>query len=171
MILILAAVLGPVSAGAEILKVAPSEAVVLPADGSGTSRVLLRFDLSGLREGVGRRIDAAVLDWPVAGVASDRLTEYTLHAVTGAWTAAGVAAGAVPAYDDEPADLWDFSPRDFENNGGGLLRFHLDGLVRDWLAGNAGNFGVVIATEDLAPAALSARLGAPSLTILYGFVR
>ena len=82
----------PVVAGADVLKVAPTQAVILPSDGSGVTRVALLFDLSDMRGGSGRKINAAHLQWSITGVSANERSEFFLHEATSAWTEAQVAA-------------------------------------------------------------------------------
>ena len=68
------------------------------------------------------------------------------------------------------SDTWSYSPLDYDLNQGGLLRFDLLHLVRDWLSGGSTNHGVVISTEDLGREGLSNQLENIRLTVRYGFV-
>ncbi len=155
---------------AEVLILTPTQSAVCPADESGVTKVVLQFDLSGITGGEGRQIDQALLEWVVTGMPSGTHSEYELHAATGAWTESAVASGTVPTFGEDTADVWSYSPLDYTRNQGGLLRLDLLHLVRGWLAGEATNYGVVIATEDLSRAGLSNQLSTIRLTIRYGFV-
>ena len=162
--------LAPAAVQAEVLTLTPSRAQVFPADESGVTRVALQFDLSALPTGQGWRVDEAVLDWTVAGIPSDRHSEYALYPVTQAWTENSVAAGTLPTLAEHTADVWSYEPLDYQRNHGGLLRFDLLGLVRDWLGAKTANYGVVIATEDMTRTALRSQLKTARLTIRYGFL-
>jgi hypothetical protein len=161
------AVATPAQVSGEILIATPSRSAVLPDDGSGQTRVALYFDVSGMTQGEGRRIDEAFLDWVVSGVPSDRLTSYRVHPILNDWTLA-TAAGIVAA--EEAADVWEYTPMAFTANQGGFLRFELTDEVRGW-SGRVANYGIVIATPDVAGSALAGQLAGATLTVRYGFSR
>ena len=162
--------LAPAAVQAEVLTITPTQAAVGPADESGVTQIILQFDLSGIQGGEGLQVDQALLQWTVTGMPSEVYSEYYLYPVAQSWTEGGVATGTVPTMAETAADTWSYSPVDYENNRGGLLRFDLLHLVRSWLSGEATNYGVVIATEDLGRTGLSEQLGHIRLTIRYGFV-
>ena len=167
---VLAAVMAlvPVVVNADVLTVSPTQAAVLPADGSGVTKVLVQFDVSGIEATEGLHVSEAVLDWQVSGMPADRHSEYALHVPAQAWTAGAAEEGEGPAFPEEAHQLWDYEPLDYERNGGGLLRFSLGALVRSWIAGDAANHGVLIASEDLDPEAVQSALGNATLTVYYG---
>jgi hypothetical protein len=159
----------PAAVQAEILEVAPTKAVVLPADESGLTKVLLQFDLSGLQEGSGRVVDEALLDWSVAGVPSEEMSEYAAYQVTSAWTEQGVGSGSLPSVGEGAVTNWEFTPADYDANDGGFLRFNLKGLTRDWAAGTSANYGVMVVTDAVSRATLSSQMENARLTVRYGF--
>jgi hypothetical protein len=160
----------PLAAQADVLKLQPVKAVVLPADRSGLTRIALEFDFRGMRSGEGRRIDEAFLDWRVDGVPSDRHSEYEVYPITETWTAAGAAAGSAIATAADPAAFWEIEPLDYQRNGGGFIRLDLIDLVRGWV-GEESNFGVLITTADVSRQAIADQLGKAVLTVRYGFIR
>jgi len=150
------------------LIVTPAQAVVLPSQGEET-KVAMSFDLSGLKTGEGRVILEAVLDWRPEGIPSDRHSEYAIHAATGAWTEASVGAGgSVPMAEEASAD-WEVEPLDVERNGGGLLRFDLTELARNWAENGGSNQGIVLVTPDVPGQALAGQLSNATLTVRYVF--
>lgn len=83
---------------ADVLEVSPAEIVALSADSTGVYRVALRFDLSGMREGEGRKIDGALLQWAADGLTKDETYGFTAYAAGSPWTTSGVQA-----QEDTPA--------------------------------------------------------------------
>lgn len=150
---------------ADVLSVQPSKAVVLPSDGTGTTRIALQFDVSGMRPGENRVIDDALLDWQVDGVPANRRSEYKAHLITTAWT---VGATVIDASEGEIAS-WDILPRDFERNGGGFVRFDLREAVTAWAQSPRNNVGVLIVTRDVKRAHFLTILESAVLTVRYGF--
>jgi len=150
-------------AEADVVTLAPDAAAVVTAQGVEDTRVALRFDLSGLS---GARVDLAILEWPVSGMPSDAWSEYRLVPITASWTEAGLAAAA-PALAETDAGWWAFTPRDYEVNGGGLVRFEVTALVSAWLRGEAENYGFAILTTDIDRETVTRQLGNAKLTVTY----
>jgi hypothetical protein len=158
-------------AAADVLVVHPAEAVVLPADTSGLTKIVLRFDLSGMRAEENLHISHAYVDWILPGVPSDRESEYATYAVTAAWSADAVASGAAHVEAaEEPSATWEITPADYEVVGG-LVRLDLVDLVTAWANGTKSNYGIVLATPDVGSEGLAGELVRATLTVRYGFVR
>lgn len=154
-------------AAADVVTLAPVQAVLAPDDQSGVTKVLFRFDLSGLPEDEGLVVSTAVLDWVIGGMPSDRHSEYAVHVVTQSWTEAGVSGGTVPAASEDPFEVWDYEDLDYERNQGGRVRFFLGGLVRDWTGGETDNLGILVAGEDLDAEAIGGDLETVRLTVSF----
>jgi hypothetical protein len=166
-LVVIASLAIPSWVNAQVLTLTPTQAVDLPGDGSGVTKVALLFDLSGIPQGQGRRIDNALLDWRMSGVPSSRRSEYAAYIPAGPWTIASVV---VPTLS-EPTARWRIEPFDYQRNQGGFVRLNLTSLVRDWTGGARQNLGVVVATPDVSGTALVGQLGGAVLTIRYGFIR
>jgi len=156
---------------ADVLTVTPSQAVVLPGDVSGLTRVALLFDLSGMRSGAGRRIDEALLDWRVAGVPSNRRSNFSAYPVSGTWTVAGAVLGTALSIEPGTVADWEFESLDHQRNGGGLIRLDLSELVGAWTSGTRSNYGLVVTSGDVSGNDLSTQLSQATLTVRYGFIR
>ena len=150
-------------AEADVVTLSPDQGAVVTAEGVEDTRVALQFDLSGLS---GARVDLAILEWSVSGMPSDAMTEYRLVPITASWTEAGLVAAA-PALAGTDAGWWAFTPRDYEVNGGGLIRFDVTALLSAWLRGEAENHGFAIVTSDLDRETVTGQLGNAKLTITY----
>lgn len=150
-------------AQADVVTLSPDAGAVVTAQGVEDTRVALQFDLSDLS---GARVDLAILEWPVAGMPSDALTEYRLVPITASWTEAGLAA-AVPTLAETDAGWWAFTPRDYEVNGGGLVRFDVTALVSAWVSGETPNHGFAVVTADLPRETVAGQLGNAKLIITY----
>ena len=156
-------------AGADVLEVAPTTAAVTADDESGITKVVVSFDLSRLRSGEGREIHHALVQWTVAGVPSDEVSEYAAYGVTEAWTAAGVGENGIPDSDADACGRWDIYPRDYERNNGGFVKLDVRDLVEEWAAGERTNYGLVLEMSDLNGASLVNQLGNIRLLLRYGF--
>jgi hypothetical protein len=168
---LVALLLAPVASQADVMELTPTQAAVLPAEESGMSRVVLAYDLSGLRSGEGRRIEEALLDWIVVGVPSDEPSEYVAYPVTAAWTAEGAASNGSVTRAEEAAARWEITPMDYERNGKGFLRLDLTRLVADWAAGRATNHGIVVVTPSVSREAFASQLPGARLTVRHGFIQ
>jgi len=155
-----------VSAGA-MLKVAPSEAVLLPSDGSVGARVAMKFDLSGVAWGSGRQIITANLDWSIAGIDQDAPSSFNVKAITRAWSKETAESGVSAVQcASEPSDHWTLEALDYERIGG-FLRLRIPDLVRSWLENSASNQGVLVEFERGTPTNLKAQLANAKLVIHY----
>ena len=158
-------------AAADEAVLAPSQATVLPSDASGLTRIVLQYDLSGLRSGEGRQIDAALLDWHLTGVSASHDSEFQAFAATVSWTAANAANSGVGqiASNAEPVSEWEFTTEDYDRNDGGFVRFNFRSLATAWADETLPNYGVVITTDDVNRANALASLPSAILTVRYGF--
>lgn len=154
----------PVIADADEVSLTPAQAIVLPDDHSGISRVALLFDLSSLREGEGRIVDEALIDWTVSGVPSENPSSYSVYPITSFWTGASTSISVT----EDPTETWEIEPEEFARNGG-LIRFTVTELVSGWASGKSNNYGVVMTTEDVSREALSAQIMNARLVVRYGF--
>jgi hypothetical protein len=146
----------------------PSEAVMVPDDATGVTKVVFLFDLSGLRQGDNRHIEEALLDWRVAGVGTDYPALFAAYPVTDAWTKASVEGGTAPATAELMASDWHVS-LGTEPAEGRLVRLELTELVGSWASGATANYGVVVSTSALQAKTLATQLANVQLTIRYGF--
>lgn len=158
---------------AEELVLTPAQAVVLPSDGSGLTKAVLLYDLSGLASGEGRVIDAALVDWQLAGVPASDESEYTAYAATVPWTEATAVASGVGhiAVDAMPVAEWEFTTTDYDRNNGGFVRLNLTDVVAGWANGSVQNYGVVVTTNDVSRTNMTNSLNGALLTVRYGFVK
>ncbi len=157
-------------AWADTLTLAPTQAVVLPADRSGVTKVALKYDLSAMREGADRFVAAAVLDWRISGITSGERVTFTAHEPTTSWTATGIGAGTLPTISEDAMTEWDLEDLDYSRLGG-FMRLNLTELVDGWAAGTTPNLGIVVETPDLSGNTLSSELQKAQLTVYYGFGR
>jgi hypothetical protein len=158
---------------AEELVVTPSQAVVLPSDGSGLTKAVLLYDLSGLVAGDGRQIDAALVDWHLTGVPSAHESEYNAFAASAAWTEGTAEASGVGniANGTSPAAEWTVTTTDYDRNDGGFVRLNLTDLVASWANGSLANYGIVVTTDDVSRTNVANSLSQAVLTVRYGFVK
>jgi hypothetical protein len=152
-------------AGAAVYEAEPTEATVLSADHSGLTKVVLRFDLSGLREGEARRILDASIEWPVQGVSSEEISTFSAYEVTRALDAEGSVE-----YAEEALSEWEITPADYEQSEG-FVRLDVKELAVSWAESPGANLGVLVATPSLAGADLMNQLGEARLIVRYGFFR
>lgn len=157
----------------DVATLSPSQAVVLPDDGSGLTKVAVQFDFAGLRTGEGRQIDEARLDWKPSGISSNHDTFYAAYAAGVSWTVSTAASSGIGNIESnaEPAAEWEFTSEDYYRNGGGFVRFDLRELVSGWADGTIANYGVVITTDDVNRSSAIASLPGALLTVRYGFAR
>lgn len=95
------------------------DAVGLPADGSGVSKVALRFDLSSLRQGRGLTIQSAILEWELPEMPGERMTVFEAHSLTGSWGLLGPDALKVAeSLALAPEATWEVFPQDHLNRPG-----------------------------------------------------
>ena len=158
-----------VSAGA-VLTLAPSEAVLLPDDGSGGVRVAMRFDLSRVPWGADQQIIVANVDWPVASLSQDAPMTFTVKPITEAWNSVAAQSGASMVQSaSEPSDTWVLDGLAYERLGG-FLRFRVPDLVGGWLNDPTTNHGVLITFEEGAPVTLGSQLASAKLVVHYVIV-
>jgi hypothetical protein len=162
--------MAPAITSADVLTVAPEQAVILPADGSGLTRVALLFDLSDMRTGIGRQVNMAHLDWSISGVSASTRSAFSLHEITESWTEAQVQVSQSLEHSEAAVAEWDIEPMDHARVGG-FVRFDLKSLVTKWCTTPATNFGVVVATDDLSSETLAGQLGNARLVVRYAFYR
>jgi hypothetical protein len=155
------------SASADVLNLAPTQAVVLPEVEGAPTRVALLFDLLSIPGGEGGTISAAVLDWRISGAPQDRRSTYAAFAASAGWNSGSVAGGASVALDEVATSEWELEVLDLERLGGGLLRLDLTALVRAWTTGVRANYGVVVQTPDVSREGLSQDLSQAALTVYY----
>ena len=153
-------------ASADVLRVAPSEAVVLQSDEAGLTCIALRFDVSGMREGSGRVIFSGNLEWTIQGVASDEGSEFFVHEITEDWQEAQVQETETVEYSATPLHQWEIWPLDYERVGG-FVRLNLLSLVESWC--DHDNYGVVVTTPDVAAEVLGRQLANARLVVGYSF--
>jgi hypothetical protein len=167
---LLLTLLVPVSADADVLTLNPADQVVRMNEENGATEVLFRFDVSGMRQGSGRRIESAFLEGVIAGVPSDRRSTYNAYPVSSEWSSVSVASGAEPTLSATEVAVWEIEPLDYQRNGGGFVRFDIRDLVDSWSKGTAPQHGVAISTLDVPASALAGHLSALRLVIRYGFI-
>jgi hypothetical protein len=155
--------------GADVYQGSPREAVVLPDDGSGVTKIAFLFDFSSLREGGNRHIEEALLDWRVSDLAVEDLPTFFAYPITTSWTRSALEAGAAPSMSKESVSDWQMNALAPETNDGRLVRLDLTEMVGQWAAGTTTNYGIIVATSGLSANALGAQLGKVQLTIRYGF--
>ena len=163
--LLLAAPLLPAAAAAEVLEVAAAQLVVLEEE-EEDPQVFMRFDLSGLREGPGRFVVSAVLDWTIPGISGEERTEYVLQEVMETWDEASLQSEP-PALSESTLD-WDLEPRDVARIGS-RVRFNVTSIVRAWAGEAETNHGIMISTGAVSAGGLRAAAGNAKLTVRYAF--
>lgn len=152
---------------ADVLDVSPSVSAVPDADASGVTRVLVKFDLSGMRQGAGREIHAAHINWDLGPLSRERVS-FQLYEPTEEWNTDLMSSGASIRTLPESRKTWDLESMDLSRIGG-LVRFNVQELVAKWLVAPSQNFGVLIVTEDLDASVLSRALAEMHLVVRYGF--
>jgi hypothetical protein len=154
---------------ADVAELVPISAVVLPSDGSGNTRVLLKFDLSSLRKGPNRQVDSASLNWQLSQIPGARHSQYSAYEVVSDWSLSSISGGGLPLTREAAVAEWEFDSKDYERNGGGLVRLDLLPLVKAWMTGSKANFGILMSTPDVPMGSMSNEVSKARLTILYGF--
>lgn len=168
----LAGLLVGLPARGDLLSVAPLKSAMLPAQSDGATRVAFQFDLSALRSGEGRRIEAAILEWTVDGISDSEVSEFVAYPIEAPWTASGVAARTLKTVvGPDAAASWEITPVDHDRGLGGLIRLDVSKLVGRWAGGESSNYGVVVSSAGLSAEGLASQLSSARLTIYYGFVR
>lgn len=155
-------------ARSDVMTLAPVQAVVLAPAADGSSRVALLFDLGGLPQVNGWRLDSALLTWAPDGIPTDGPSSYAMAPIVAAWTL-GVNGGTEVVPATEPADVCDIVPDGAIPSSSPRIRFEATALVDGWLSAPANNHGVVISLTGINPGHLAEDLAGVSLKILYGF--
>lgn len=158
-------------AAADVVILAPSRATVLPNDGSGLTKIVLQYDLSGLRTGEGRQIDEAMINWHLAGVSSSHDSDFSAYQALVSWTSATAVSVGVGRLESgaQPISEWEFTTVDYDRNDGGFVRFDLRELASAWASGASPNYGILIITDDVSRTHAAAGLDNALLTVRYGF--
>jgi hypothetical protein len=152
-------------ASAQIQEISPSEVALLPADGTGVARVALRFNVARLAQKRNLHLVGASLEW----TGSDLLTlpaVFLVEPITQEWTRAGLEGGTEDVEVSKAADEWEITARD-QARSGNFVRLNLDTATASWLESPTLNFGVVLATPSLMPAALARQAAAAKLVVRY----
>ncbi len=165
---ILTAALAATSVQAGTLTLHPAVAVMGPVTESGQTTVLVEFNLGELPDFQVYQLDEALLEWPVAGLPSDRSTEYALYPITSAWNGESVAATGLPSVAEAPVATWSWGALPAQWVGHGHIRFDLTALFRDWVGGRTDNHGFLIATRDVGKSAFEQDLQTVTVTLRYG---
>jgi hypothetical protein len=155
----------PALAGAEVLNLAPASSRVLLDDESGMAKVVLKFDLSGMREGEGRQVFVARLNWEVTGLPTEEISEIAAYAATSAWTPTSEA----PTVSEDKAGSWQIMPGS-DAAQEGLILLDLENLVDGWADGSISNYGVVLAIPDMSAETLASQLANARLEVRYSFL-
>jgi len=155
---------------ADVLEVSPTEAVVVPATGDQPTQVGLKFDFAAMRQGDGRRIDMARLEWPVGAPAATDLLEFESFAATVTWTSSSVALGQASLQKGDRRKDGLIAPRD-SGTEAVVLTVDVTDLVAAWVSGKVSNDGLVLTTQDVSAARLESALSAAKLKVWYGFHR
>lgn len=166
---IVLAVLGLAAPQADRVVLQPVRSAVLDVNPSGVNRVAFQFDLGGLRQGEGRRIEEAFLEWSVPGIPSDRMTEYSAYAATAEWATNADSTRTSVTVTSEPVAFWEISPADHQAGQGSRIRLDLQTLVQAWADSATANFGVVVCTRDLSAQTLNEQIDNASLVVRLGF--
>ena len=156
-------------ASGDVYKGAPVQAVLLPEDATGLTKVAFQFDLSSLREGENRHVEEALLDWKLSGVSEKDVIDFAAYALTQTWTMTSVGAGQVPTIGADIAAEWQIGPSMQLADGGKLARLDLTEIVRSWANGTIQNCGVVVASSDLDRTTIANQFQNAKLVIRYGF--
>lgn len=162
----LAILMGVSTARGDELVIKPSVAQVV-LDASKSTKVLLLFDISGLRAGEGRSIDNAFVDWRISGVPSDRRSEYKAYVMVSSWDTATMFG--VNESEEHELATWTIWPQNYERNQGGVVRLDVRDAVVQWSSGSRANFGILVSTLDVSRAVIGQQLEHATLTITYGF--
>jgi len=162
LVMILVLVVGPsLGFAGEAGQVANDAVVAL--DEAGTPIVLLRYDAT---EFFGHHVHNAVLEWVLPTMPNDRTTEYAVYPVMAPWSVASVNAERLPKLGEDPLDMWDFTPNDYQRSGRSIIRLQVHELVRGWSTGEA-NYGLAIVSADFDRASVSAMLNQAKLRVWH----
>ena len=153
---------------ADVLRVTPSQAVVVSSTGDGLTRVALQFDLSGMRSGSGRKVVWAYLEWQVTNAGSGEKA-FAAFPITSSWSASQAASRAdAVAYSETSISAWELTQGE-QDRLGCAVRLNAKSLVSDWLGGVTTNNGLLITTREIPGSTLASQLENATLVIGYGF--
>jgi len=157
------------TARADVLTLSPVKTAVLPDDGSGLTRMALQFDLSGIRQGEGRRIDNAILEWEVGDNTRTETGAFSVQEIANPWDPQSITEGVTaPTVQSKIMDRWHITPWLREHRGG-LVRLDLQEVANRWMSGASGNFGVLVTTPMLTQASGAQLISNARLVVYYGF--
>jgi hypothetical protein len=161
----------PARALADVVKV---NATVTPVQDrvAESAVVILNFSIPVLREGTGRTIQSAVVEWTHAEIPEDDVVRYRAYASTEALQQ-GDAPGRTTLQDvleEVPIEQATAYPQDYGRLGHGRFRFVVTEQVEAALERQPQHLQIVIATQDMTPQDLSSGEAIPVLTVRYGFL-
>lgn len=156
------------STEADTYRQAAKEALAI-SDNSALSKAALVFDLTTLRAGGNRRIEEAILDWWVSGIAPDSAPVVFAYPIIASWTKSAVQGGASLVVGEESVANYQVNDLIPDTGNGRLIRLDITTLVSEWAEGSKDNYGIVIATEGVNVRDLGSQLDKAHLTIRYGF--
>jgi hypothetical protein len=168
MSLALGALSVPISSAGDELMIVPSKIAVLPMDGDH-ARAAVEFDLSGVLDGEGRRLEEAAYIWEVEAEPGEAV-EFEAWRLISAWTPEGVALGALPTTAEEPEVFWDIAPPSGECASCKVVKLDLKSLAADWLSNEESNHGILVRTAGYSTQELEAQLESAMLIVRYGFL-
>ncbi len=149
----------------------PAEGVVLPEDGSGFAKVALRFDLAGLREGAGRTVQSAVVDWEIPTMPAEEESKFLVYRLSRAWGPLGPASlDVIAALDNGADDIRSVFPQDHARVGRRVVRIIVTDLAREVLDLNGTSLSILVSSPSVSRLAFSQGLANVHLTIRYGFL-
>jgi len=155
---------------ADVVILEPTQ-VAVTDDGNGNAQVAVQFDLSGLREGAGRRIESAILDWTVEGAPEEEEVNFSALPLTAAWDDQEIESElAELSIGEVQAGNWVITPEEHGNGLGETVRMNITGTVSGWAATPEGNYGVVIVTSAISAEILAGQASDLRLVVAYGFV-
>jgi hypothetical protein len=127
------------------------------------------FDLSGVRDGTGRRITQADLEWTIANIPTDDRLEFYAYPIESGWDDVQVSRGNEEiTYGENPCGYWNLEPVDLQRIGG-KVRMNVWSQVSKWLAAPGGNHGILVRCEGLDPELASGQAVNCELVVRYGF--
>lgn len=165
--LILCTIFAVHPAYADGLDLAPTTSFILPSDGSGQTKVVLKFDLAAIEEDSNVDLATATIDWPMAGLTAEQATTCNAYGITSAWSASGALSGEeTPEADSAPAASWEMDALAYSRLGW-FVRLDVKDLVKRWLVDPDGNFGMVVTFNNLTAEDLSGKYASPRLRVRY----
>jgi uncharacterized repeat protein (TIGR01451 family) len=114
---------------------------------NGQSRILLRFDLSGIPSGA--TIQSAVMELYYASTRASTSESLRLHRVTRSWTELGATWRSSDGVNNWTAQGGDFdaavlASATLDATADVWKQWSITSLVQSWVAGTASNFGVIL---------------------------